>query len=321
MSSPETAGNRGSAAPVQDVLTGMRLGIVGLGHMGHAFAANLIADGASLTVYDRKAEVAAPLAARGAAVAKNLDDFAGCQIVLSSLPDDDVVRHVALGAEGLAKVLGQGAIHVSMSTISERLSRELAQAHRARKQGFVAAPVLGNPDLAATRQLFVLAGGAPPDILSCLPVLERLGQRVFTVAEDPGLANLMKLAGNALTAATLQSMGEVFALLAKAGLPPERAQEILTGSLFDGRVHKTYGGKIVTHQYSPPGMTVPLAVKDLRLTLAAAEHEAVPMPVASLVHDMLVAAEARGWADLDWSVLGRLSAANAGLFWHTDGSV
>jgi 3-hydroxyisobutyrate dehydrogenase-like beta-hydroxyacid dehydrogenase len=190
---------------------------------------------------------------------------------------------------------------------------KLAQAHRARSQGFVAAPVLGNPDLAVARQLFVLAGGAAVDLRRSLPVLERLGQRVFTVAEDSGLASLMKLAGNVLTAATLQSMGEVFALLAKAGLPPERAQEILTGSLFDGHVHKTYGGKIVTQHYSPPGMAVPLAVKDLRLALAAAEHEAVPMPVASLVHDMLVAVEARGWADLDWSVLGRLAAANAGL--------
>jgi 3-hydroxyisobutyrate dehydrogenase-like beta-hydroxyacid dehydrogenase len=302
-----------SARTPGQALAGMTLGVLGLGHMGHAFAGNLIADGASVTVYDRKPEVAAPLAARGAAVAKDIADFAGCEIVLTSLPDDDVVRHVAVGADGLAGVLRQGAIHVSMSTISVALSRELAQAHRARSQGFVAAPVLGNPDLAAARQLFILAGGAADDLRCSLPVLERLGQRVFTVAEDPGLASLMKLAGNVLTAATLQSMGEVFALLAKAGLPPERAQEILTGSLFDGHVHKTYGGKIVTQHYSPPGMTVPLAVKDLRLALAAAEHEAVPMPVASLVHDMLVAAEGRGWADLDWSVLGRLAAANAGL--------
>jgi 3-hydroxyisobutyrate dehydrogenase-like beta-hydroxyacid dehydrogenase len=313
MSSGPTAMDPGSARPPGQTLADIKLGVLGLGHMGHAFAANLIADGASLTVYDRKAEVAAPLAARGAAIAKDLADFARCDIILTSLPDDDVVRHVALGAEGLAGVLRQGAIHVSMSTISVALSRELAQAHRARSQGFVAAPVLGNPDLAVARQLFVLAGGAAVDLRRSLPVLERLGQRVFTVAEDSGLASLMKLAGNVLTAATLQSMGEVFALLAKAGLPPERAQEILTGSLFDGHVHKTYGGKIVTQHYSPPGMAVPLAIKDLRLALAAAEHEAVPMPVASLVHDMLVAVEARGWADLDWSVLGRLAAANAGL--------
>ena len=90
-----------------------------------------------------------------------------------------------------------------------------------------------------------------------------------------------------------------------------RPQE--TGSLFDGKVNKTYGGKIVEKRYSPPGMAAPLAVKDLRLALAEAEHLDVPMPAASLVHDRLVAILARGWDNLDWSALGLLAASDAGL--------
>jgi 3-hydroxyisobutyrate dehydrogenase-like beta-hydroxyacid dehydrogenase len=96
-----------------------------------------------------------------------------------------------------------------------------------------------------------------------------------------------------LTAATLESMGEVFALLRKAGVDPHFAFDVFSGSLFDGKVHKAYGGKIVDGRYDPPGMTAPLAVKDLRLALAEAEKLAVPMSVASLVHDRLVAAVAR----------------------------
>jgi 3-hydroxyisobutyrate dehydrogenase-like beta-hydroxyacid dehydrogenase len=99
----------------------------------------------------------------------------------------------------------------------------------------------------------------------------------------------MKVAANTLTALTLQSMGEVLALLRKGGVDARAAFEVLTGSLFDGKVYKTYGGKIVESHYSPPGMTTPLAVKDLRLALAETEHMAVPMPAASLVHDRLVA--------------------------------
>jgi 3-hydroxyisobutyrate dehydrogenase-like beta-hydroxyacid dehydrogenase len=76
---------------------------------------------------------------------------------------------------------------------------------------------------------------------------------------------------------------------------------------------KSYGGKIVEGRFSPAGMAVPLATKDLRLALAQAEHTAVPMPVASLVHDRLVAMAARGWSDLDWSALGLLAKADAGL--------
>jgi 3-hydroxyisobutyrate dehydrogenase-like beta-hydroxyacid dehydrogenase len=136
---------------------------------------------------------------------------------------------------------------------------------------------------------------------------------LFVVGEDASSANLMKLAGNVLTAATLQSMGEVLALLRKGGIDRRVAFDVLTNSLFDSKVHRTYGGKIVEERYSPAGMAVPLAIKDLRLALAEAEHEAVPMPVASLVRDRLVALVAGGWADLDWSALGGLAARDAGL--------
>ena len=88
---------------------------------------------------------------------------------------------------------------------------------------------------------------------------------------------------------------------------------MLTNSLFDSRVHKAYGGKIVDGRYSPAGMAVPLATKDLRLALAEAEREAVPMPTVSLVHDRLVEMAARGWSELDWSALGLLAAADAGI--------
>ena len=136
----------------------------------------------------------------------------------------------------------------------------------------MAAPVLGNPDLAQTRRLFVLASGDPNTVERVRPLLERLGQRLFVIGDDAGAANVMKLAGNALTASTLQSMGEVLALLRKAGIDPHLAFDVLTGSLFDGQVHKTYGGKIVDQRYDPPGMTAPLAMKDLRLAQPKRKH-------------------------------------------------
>jgi 3-hydroxyisobutyrate dehydrogenase-like beta-hydroxyacid dehydrogenase len=108
-------------------------------------------------------------------------------------------------------------------------------------------------------------------------------------------------------------MGEVFALLRKAGIDARLAYDVLTNSLFDSSVHKAYGAKIVDARYSPPGMAAPLAIKDLRLALAEAERAAVPMPAAGLVHDRLVGLAARGWAGLDWSALGLLAAVDAGL--------
>src|SRR6202012_3961439 len=236
-------------------------------------------------------------------------------------PDDAALETGALGSaaqpqasvHGLVHILPSGAGHVAMGTISPELSRRLEKAHAAHGQGFVAAPVLGNPDLARAQLLFVLAGGAKQAVARVQPVLERLGQRVFVIGDDPGQASLVKLAGNVMTAATLQSMGEVLALLRKGGIDPHLAFDVFTSSLFDGRVHKTYGGKIVDERYDPPGMTAPLAMKDLRLALAEAERLAVPMAGTSVVHDRLVAAVARGFAGLDWSALGLLAAVDAGL--------
>jgi 3-hydroxyisobutyrate dehydrogenase-like beta-hydroxyacid dehydrogenase len=291
----------------------LQIGVVGLGHMGGAFARNLLADGLHVMVFDRDPAQVSALEMQGACAAAGMAVLSACDVVVSSLPDDHVLQAVALESGGLVDIMRKGAIHISMSTISSELSRRLAEAHAARRQGYVAAPVLGNPDLARSRKLFVLAAGQPNAIEQARPVLERLGQRVFVISDDAPAANLMKLAGNVMTATTLESMGEVLALLRKGGVDPEIAFEVLTNSLFDGKVHKTYGGKILNERYSPAGMTIPLAVKDLRLALAAAEHAAVPMPAASLVHDRLVGVMARGWADLDWSALGLLAARDAGL--------
>ena len=290
-----------------------RIGVIGLGHMGSAFAANLVADGHDVRVHDRSHERMDALVSAGAKAAPQIQDLADCDIVLTSLPDDDVLSSIVLAPEGLLSVLRAGATHLSMSTISPLMSERLATAHATKHQQYVAAPVLGNPDLARARQLFVIAAGPSEAVATVRSVLERLGQRLFVVGEHAPAANLLKLAGNVLTATTLQALGEVLALLQKLGMDPRVGFDVLTNSLFDSRVHKTYGGKIIDGRYRPAGMTVPLAVKDLRLALAEAERAAVPMPAAALTHDRLVAMVARGWADLDWSALGLLAASDAGL--------
>jgi 3-hydroxyisobutyrate dehydrogenase-like beta-hydroxyacid dehydrogenase len=287
-----------------------RVGVVGLGHMGHAFAVNLVDDGYQVFVFDRDPKRTTEVA--GARAAAQLTGLADCDVVLTSLPDDDVLASVALGPEGLAGVLAPGAVHVSTSTVSPGVSRRVTEEHARCGQYYIAAPIRGNPDFARERKLFVLAAGPHAALEKVRPLLERLGQRLFVIGDDAALANLVKLAANVLTATTLECMGEVLALLRKGGVDAHLAFEVLTNSLFDSRVHKNYGGKIIEGRFTP-GMAVPLATKDLRLALAEAEHAAVPMPAASLVHDRLLEMTARGWAGLDWSALGLLAAVDAGL--------
>jgi len=305
----DTSGER--PAPAKFVIS--RVGVIGLGNMGHALAANLVEDGYQVLVFDRDRERATALQSTGAVVAAGLGELAACDVVVTSLPNDDALSAVALGPEGLVAILARGAVHISTSTVSPSISRRVAEEHARHGQDYVAAPVLGNPDFARTRKLFVLAGGPKSALEKVRPLLERLGQRLFVIGEDPAAANLMKLASNVLTATTLECMGEVLALLRKGGVDRHLAFDVLTNSMFDSRVHKTYGGKIVEERFGQPNFPAPLAMKDVRLALAEAERLAVPMPAANVAHDHLVAMMARGWADLDWSALGLLAAVEAGL--------
>ncbi|NEI72436.1 NAD-binding protein [Rhizobium lusitanum] len=289
------------------------IGIVGLGHMGSALARSLAADGHQVLAFDRDFSRASVLKGVGVGPVQSLAALSDCEAIVTSLPDDDALSAVVRDGDGLLDCMQAGAVHISMSTISPGLSQELANDHATRAQHYVAAPVLGNPDLARDRKLFVLAAGDPESMAKARPLLDRFGQRLFLLGEKASQANLMKLAGNVLTAITLESMGEVLALLRKSGMDQHLAFEVLTNSLFDSKVHRTYGGKIVDERYSPAGMAVPLAVKDVRLALAEAERQAVPMPAASLVHDRLVGLVAAGHAALDWSALGLLAARDAGL--------
>jgi 3-hydroxyisobutyrate dehydrogenase-like beta-hydroxyacid dehydrogenase len=154
------------------------------------------------------------------------------------------------------------AIHLSMSTISTATASRLASEHARYSQGYVAAPVFGNPDAAKARQLFIIAAGAPGDIDRCQPIFDALGQQVFRVGSDPAAANLVKLAGNAMSAASLEILGEVLALARKRGLDPQQLLAILTGTMYGGRLHKVYGEKIATQQYGS-GLSLSTRARDV----------------------------------------------------------
>jgi 3-hydroxyisobutyrate dehydrogenase-like beta-hydroxyacid dehydrogenase len=297
--------------------TSSRVGFVGLGQMGTAMAANLAAAGHRVIAYIRHPEQAARLAALGLEPTANFADLFGCNIVISMLPDDAAVREIVFGREdvgldGLAAGLSPGSIHLSMSTISTAAASELASEHALNGQGYVAAPVFGNPDAAKARQLYIIVAGATADVERCRPLFDSLGQRTFVVGNDPAQANLIKLLGNMMTATTLEMLGEIVAVLRKRGVDPAPFLDIMTSTMFGGRAHKIYGAKIVAEQYVP-GFRLPLALKDVRLALAEADSAGVPMPSVDVVRDRMLAAVARGHGDLDWSALGLIAAEEAGL--------
>jgi 3-hydroxyisobutyrate dehydrogenase-like beta-hydroxyacid dehydrogenase len=291
----------------------MKVGFIGLGQMGSGMAGNLLKAGHDLTVYNRSAGKADALVKQGAHQAANIADASRGEVVITMLADDHAVSDTVWGEQKLLAALPKGAIHVSMSTISVALSKRLVEAHAKAGQRYVAAPVFGRPEAATAAKLFIVPAGDPTALATCQPLFDAVGQKTLPVGAEPSIANLVKLSGNFLIAAMIESLGEAIALVGKAGVDARAYVEVITSTMFPAPAYKIYGGLIAGRKFQPAGFAAPLGHKDVRLVMAAAESLRVPMPIVSLLNDRFLRLLAQGGEKLDWSAVGALAAEDAGL--------
>jgi 3-hydroxyisobutyrate dehydrogenase-like beta-hydroxyacid dehydrogenase len=281
--------------------------------MGAGMAANLLRAGHELTVFNRSPEKRRPLMDLGARAAETVAESCTGEVVITMRADDSALRRVALAEDGIIDKLRRGATHISMSTVSVELIRDLTQAHQQAGQQFVAAPVFGRPEMAATAKLFIVVAGAPAAVTICQPLFEAMGQRTFSFGTEPAAAGLVKLSGNFMIAAAIETLGEALSLVRKGGIEPGSFVDLLTSTLFPAPAYRTYGALIAASKFQPAGFAAPLGHKDVRLLLAVAESLRVPMPIGSLLNDRFLRLLAQGGESLDWSAISQLAAADAGL--------
>jgi 3-hydroxyisobutyrate dehydrogenase-like beta-hydroxyacid dehydrogenase len=290
------------------------VGFIGLGNMGFPMARNLLEAGYAVRVWNRTPARADALVAAGAVRAASPGTAAQeGGIVVTMVADDRALEEIVFGPGGLAEHPADGRIHLSMSTIAPATARRLAEDEAGRGGSYGAAPVFGRPDAAAARKLWICLSGAQAVRIRVRPVLEALGQRVFEFGEDPGAANVVKLSGNFLIAAAMEAMGEIAALAEKSGLERSAVIGMLSETLFSCPIYQNYGAAIAERRHEPAGFRLALGLKDVDLAWQEARNAGAPMPLASLLHDRLLAAVARGRGDLDWSALALGIAEDAGL--------
>jgi 3-hydroxyisobutyrate dehydrogenase-like beta-hydroxyacid dehydrogenase len=290
----------------------MKIGFIGLGHMGTAMAANLVKAGHEVSVFNRSPGKAGGLLELGAREVASVAAACDAETVITMLADDSAASAITLGGDGLLACLPKGAIHVSMSSISVALSQQLTRSHAQAGQRYLAAPVFGRPAMAAAGKLFIVVAGDPATIEACQPLFRAMGQKTIPIGTEPAKANLVKLSGNFLTAAAIEAMGEAIALAGKAGIDRQAYIDLLTATVFNAAPYTTYGPLIAQGKFEPAAFAAPLAYKDVRLALAAAESLRVPMPLGSLLHDRLLRLLVAGGEHLDWAALGGLATQDAG---------
>lgn len=290
------------------------IGFIGLGQMGEPMAHNLLKAGFQLSVYNRTRAKAESLAKQGARVVDQPSQASTPGgIVVTMLANDAALEAVVLGPNGIAEALGEGGTHISMSTISPETARRLAQEHERRGSRYLAAPVFGRPEAAAAAKLWICVSGSDAAQKAAAPVLQALGQGVHAFGEDPGAANVVKLAGNFLIASAIEALAESLALSEKNGIDRTALAGFFAQTIFACPIYKNYGRIIATEQYEPPGFKLALGMKDIGLVLDTAQRSQVPMPLASLLRDRLIGSLANGRQDLDWTAIALAVSEDAGL--------
>ncbi len=290
----------------------MATGVIGLGNIGGAIAANLVTDGSDVVVYD--VDAAAMAAIEGATGAPDVAAVArAADVTLLSLPTPEVVSEVAAAWATAAE---PGAVLVDLSTNSPAVVRELGERLAASGHHLVEAPLTGGAIGAEKRMLVFMVGGDDEPVARVIPVLEPLGRATFHVG-PLGLGNTMKLLNSLIAFTTTWVSLEGLAMATKAGIALPKAVEILrtagASNFFIDRQVETIDGR-----NRPTQFALELAAKDAGLIVETGNALDAPMPVGGAIKGVLDAVVLQGFGGADWSELVTFAErqADVALRWN-----
>jgi 3-hydroxyisobutyrate dehydrogenase-like beta-hydroxyacid dehydrogenase len=283
----------------------IRVSLIGLGSMGTAMAHRILDQGFDLDIWNRSPKEIGDLLDKGARKAE-LQQSLQNDFVISMLSNDAAALEV-FNEANLEKAK-PGSIHINMSTLSPVASQTLAERHSKHGVGYIAAPVLGRPIAITNGKLLIVAAGAAKDIEAASVVFEKVAAQYWNVGTDHSKSNLVKLGVNYNLIHALQAIGESVALVESGGVDPNTFVEILTHTAFSGSAYAGYGPMIVNRKYTPPGFSMALGLKDVKLVEDAAANLGLKLPVATVLHELfekaLVDSELK---NLDWSAVAELT--------------
>ena len=288
---------------------------IGLGRIGAGIAQSIQRAGYRLIVFNRTPGKMRPLVASGATAAQSPRDAAAqADFVITCLLGDDSVLENLLGENGILAGLRPGSIHIGMSTITPKATTQFATLHADHGSHYLAATFAGHPDHAAAGKLMSFIAGDPAIIERSRPVLDAYNAKLLMLGDKPALAAGFKLVVNFFAACLLETMGEAFTFADKQGLNLETVASMIK-ELLQHPAMPRYVEKIRTRNFEQIlGSSLNGAgSKDVRYITETAAEFSVPLPFAGIVRDKIIAAQARGLGEWDWSVFTEIARLNAGL--------
>jgi 2-hydroxy-3-oxopropionate reductase len=278
------------------------IGFIGLGIMGGPMSKNLMRARHHLVAYDIVPDLLDRVVAAGAGKANSCADVASrSDIVITMLPDGPEVEQAMLGAGGVLEGAREGMTAIDMSSISPLVAQKVGAACAAKGVEFLDAPVSGGEPKAIDATLAIMVGGDESVFWKVEPILKAMGTSV-TLTGPVGAGNVTKLANQIIVACNIAAMGEALVLATRAGLDPEVVFNAIKGGLAGSTVLNAKAPMVVARNFKP-GFRIKLHQKDLRNALTAAESMKVPLPLTSMVQQMLMTLMNEGKGDLDHSAI------------------
>src|SRR5437016_5287770 len=277
-----------------------RVGVLGLGKMGSAFATNLLSKRNEVHVYNRSKDRLRGLIAKGAVAHPSPIELGkSVDVVITSLPDQDVVDSMVMGDNGAVLGMKKGALWIEMSTIDPDAS--IRQAGQAKRAGVdrVDAPVIGNPDMAAKGNLSLLVGGDENVFEKNREFLNQLGSTVIYLGK-PGSGHKMKLILNLHLGMIGLAFSEAFVLSQKLGFDPNVFVEAFNKTAQKNYFSEVKGPLIAQGDYTPL-FTVNMLLKDLTLAENQATRQKVALPGGSLTKEVFTISMNQGHGEMDFS--------------------
>jgi 2-hydroxy-3-oxopropionate reductase len=281
-----------------------KIAFIGLGIMGSPMAANLVRAGHTVTGYNLVQDAIDKLVADGGRAAGSIAEaVADAEVVITMVPADPQVEQAILGEDGVLAHARPGTLVIDMSSITPQTSIRVAAAAAAKGIRTLDAPVSGGEAGAVEAVLSIMVGGGADDFAEAKPLFDALGTTVVHVG-PAGAGQTVKAANQLIVAVNIQVLSEAVVFLENAGVDLSAALDVLAGGLAGSTVLNRKKANMVNREFAP-GFRIDLHHKDMGIVTAAARAVEAPLPVGSLVAQLVASARANGDGSLDHSALLR----------------
>lgn len=284
----------------------MKIGFIGVGHMGGPMCRNIIKkSGFEVTVFDLSKDAVATCVEVGGIPAGSMADaIAGMDVIMTSLPMPKDVEAVALGPGGIAEHAKSGAIYADLSTNSPTVIRRVADALADKGVTTIDAPVSGGVIGAEKGTIAIMVGGDKGAYDTCMPIFESFGQNVSYLG-GLGSGCIAKIVNNMIAFCNMAAGAEGLMLGAVAGIDPEALNEVIRNSSGNSMGYRGVAHKSLNGDWSAT-FTVDLAYKDMHLALELADELSVPLSLSPQVHNLMRMARGLGYGGDDATAMMRV---------------